>query len=115
MTEFERIKLELEEWSQPPGVSPSTLLGLSEPLRSILKQIMRTGSMSFAELADELPLTVAETGVIAELLVSGGLLQTGDEDPAAGIVYRLRRRRPQRREAPAAIWDRLLDDDEGDP
>lgn len=113
VTEYERIRQELEGWSQPPGVSPSTLLQLSEPLRSTLKQLMRSGSMGFAELADRLGLGADEAGVIAELLVSRGLLGSSADGPGGEDVYRLRRGRTHRPSAPAAIWDLLGDDDEG--
>jgi len=51
MTPFERMHAELREWSDPSGMSPSVLLQLSEPLRSTLRQIMRQGSVTFAELS----------------------------------------------------------------
>lgn len=113
-SEFERMRRELEGWSQSDGVSPSTLLQLSEPLRSTLKGIMRRGSMNFAELADGLRLDADESGVIAELLVARGLLESSTEGSGGDEVYRLRRGRSHRPKAPGAIWDRLLDDDGGD-
>lgn len=115
MTEFERIRAELERWPQGSGVSPSTLLEVEEPLRSILKRIMREGSMDFAELTGLLGLSESEAAEIAELMVTSGLLTSDTAEEGGATLYRLQRARTHRPAAPRAIWNRLLDDgDEGD-
>lgn len=112
MTPFERMQRELRAWSNPAGMSPSVLLQLSEPLRSTLRQIMRQGSVTFAELSVLLGLTMADTEAIADDLVTCGFLKTTETSDDGGLVYRIRHTKNHRPGAPLGVWNTLLGSDE---
>ena len=113
VTPFERMRQELSDWSSPGPLAPSVLLQLDEPLRGTLKHVMRHGSITFGELADRLGLTTSETETIADLLVACGFLKTTEEDARGTVVYRIRHTRTHRPGSPIAIWNALLDDEDG--
>lgn len=113
MTPFERMRQELTDWSRPGPLAPSVLLQLNEPLRGTLKQVMRQGSITFGELSERLALTTSETETIADLLVTCGFLKTTEEDAAGVVTYRLQHTRTHRPRSPIAIWNALLDDEDG--
>ncbi len=112
MSAFEEIKQELLAWSNPTGMSPSVLLQLSEPLRSTLQLIMRRGSVTFAELSEELGLDMPETEAVADLLVDCGFLKTSEEGSQGETVYRIRHSRTHRPESAVAAWNVLLGGEE---
>lgn len=105
---FDRMREELLDWSGTSGMSPSVLLQLNEPLRSALKRILREGSVTFAELSDDLGLDIGQTDTIADLLVACGFLKTSEERASGVVVYSIRHTKSHRPEAPVAIWDRLF-------
>ena len=108
MTAFERMREELRAWSNQAGMSPSVLLALNEPLRGALKRIMRQGSMTIDELGVALELDAPQTEVIAELLVTCGLLRTTEQGADGETTYRIRHASNHRPESPAAVWSLLL-------
>ncbi len=112
MTPFERMRQELRDWSDPSGMSPSVLLQLSEPLRGALRHIMRHGSVTFAELAALLGLSMAETESIADLLVTCGFLKTSETAEDGALVYRIRHTKHHRPGAPVGVWNTLLGADD---
>ena len=116
VTRVEQIRQELAEWVDSSGVSPSTLLQLNEPLRSTLKRILRQGSITFGDLADQLGLSMTETEMIADLLVACGFLKTSERSPSGELTYTIRHSRSHRPEAPVAVWNRLFEseDEESD-
>jgi len=109
---LERLKQDLEVWASPEGLRTTDMLDMPEPLRPILQTIMRRGSITIDELADELGCGPAEADEIADLLVSCGFLRTHDTQDDGHTVFRVRLARTRRR-TPAAIWSTLLDDQEG--
>lgn len=115
VSRFELMRRELSDWADPSGMSPSVLLQLNEPLRSTLKGILRKGSITFGDLATELDLSMADTEVIADLLVACGLLKTSERSSSGETVYVIRHSKSHRPEAPVAVWNRLFDtEDEAD-
>lgn len=109
---LERLKQDLEVWARPEGLRTTDMLDMPEPLRPILQTIMRRGSITIAELADELGCELTEADEVADLLVSCGFLRTHDDHEDGPTVFRVRLARTRRR-TPAAIWSKMLDDQEG--
>jgi DNA-binding MarR family transcriptional regulator len=108
MTEFERIRDELLAWSQPEGLTPSVLLQVTEPVRGVLRRILRSGSITFTELGTSLGLDTAQTEEIADVLVRCGFLKTSEVGPDGEAVYTIRHSKQHRPGAPVAVWDRLF-------
>lgn len=117
MSKFATLKQELSRYAFPAGISTSVLLEVSSPLRRVLQKIMRQGSMSFAELSEELDLEGDEATEIAELFVECGFLKSSEKAPTGAVVYRICHTRSHRPDAPIAVWREMLDDmrDDIDP
>ena len=117
MSSFEQIKQDLEAWCNPEGVSTSVLLQLNEPLGSTLRHVVRQGSMTFEELAQELKLDVEETEIIVNLLVACGFLKISMGESDGTRIYHLRHSKSHRSKAPVAIWRKIInglsEDDQG--
>ena len=110
MSKFATLKQELARYAFPAGISTSVLLEVSPPLRRVLQKIMRQGSMTFAELSEELDLEGDEATEIAELFVKCGFLKSSEQSSVGDVVYRICHTRSHRPDAPIAIWREMLDD-----
>lgn len=111
VSNFERVRAELDSAAPVTGVSASLLLDLDEPLRSVLKTLLRRGSMTLLELAAALDITGEETLIIAELMVRAGFVRSeaidADGTPVVRIVHAKQATRP---DSAAAYWSRILSD-----
>jgi DNA-binding MarR family transcriptional regulator len=73
--EFEHICQELENLLPLKNVTPFDILSFNDPLRMVLNHAFRTGQISLTELATRLGIEIAETEMVARLLVEKGLLK----------------------------------------
>ncbi len=106
---LERLKQDLEVWARPEGLRTTDMIDMPKPLRPILQTIMRRGSITVTDLADELDCDPQEADEIADLLVECGFLRSHDTQEDGQVVYRVKLARTRRR-TPASIWSKMLDD-----
>jgi hypothetical protein len=108
---FEQVRAELEAAVPVRGVSPSLLLELNDPLRSTLKSLLRSGSMTLAELATSLGIDGEETLAVADLMVRAGFVRheaiDADGSPVVRIVHAKQATRP---DSAAAYWSQILNE-----
>jgi hypothetical protein len=76
------------------GISAADLVGFPDPLRSMLRRLLRRGGAKLPDLALDLRLSVADTEEVVDLLLQKGILQYD------GDGYQIRTRRVAGRSVP---------------
>ena len=96
MDTFNQILLKLEEIEPVTGIIPTDVLELPDPIGSIIRMLIRKGSMTLSELAEALNLEQPQAQQIGELLTRKGFLvkefRSGKEPVYRAYIARMRRR-----------------------
>ena len=96
METFDQILLELEGLEPVTGIIPTDVLELPDPIGSIIRLLIRKGSMTLSELASAMKLEQPQAQQIGELLTRKGFLvkeyRTGKEPVYRAYIARMRRR-----------------------
>ena len=109
-TTFEELKQALTAVpAKPDGVSASDLELLPEAAQSVLRKMLRQGSMKISEFQSLIKLEMTESRAVIEILIEKGFLEkvTPDSEAAADPVYRLNIARKRGGTAPLKIWEAL--------
>ncbi|RPI26429.1 MAG: hypothetical protein EHM70_19040 [Chloroflexota bacterium] len=88
MDTFESILQTLDGVSQVEGITPINILELPESLCKALKKLLRIGSMSLNDLANETSLSEDQARIIGERLVQKGYLVVQDAQGGSAPIYR---------------------------
>lgn len=87
---FELLCKELEQREPVQGISIADVIEFPAPLSGTIRRMVRGRSMSVAEIAADLGLTVIESGRLAELMVDKGLVTTTIPEGGGEPIYRVR-------------------------
>lgn len=89
MENFDALLGKLAKLEKVNGITPVDILQLPHPLDNIVKEMMRKGGMTLAELAARLDLSMAETRRLGAVLIEKGFLQSEDRKESEGVVYKV--------------------------
>ena len=96
MDPFNQILLELEQLQPVTGIIPTDVLELPDPIGSIIRLLIRRGSMTLSELAEAMGLEQPQAQQVGELLTRKGFLgkeyRSGKEPVYRAYIARMRRR-----------------------
>ncbi len=96
METFDEILLKLEGIEPVTGIIPTDVLELPESISSIIRMLIRKGSMTLPELADAMSLEQPQAQQISELMTRKGFLvkeyRSGKEPVYRAYIARMRRR-----------------------
>lgn len=96
MDPFNQILLELEQLQPVTGIIPTDVLDLPDPIGSIIRLLIRRGSMTLSELAEAMGLEQPQAQQVGELLTRKGFLikeyRSGKEPVYRAYIARMRRR-----------------------
>jgi hypothetical protein len=106
---FEELKIALAACpAKPDGVGASDLELLPGPVQSILRRMLRQGSMKLSEFQSLSGLALDEARAVVGTLIEKGFVEKVAADPeAADPVHRLNIARKRGGTAPLKIWEAL--------
>ena len=80
MTDYEQLRNEVEEVPQVNGIVPVDILNLPQPLARLVRGLVRDKTISAAELAGELEITVEQATGLADSLIEKGYFLAVQDD-----------------------------------
>lgn len=96
METFDQIMLELDEIEPVTGIIPTDVLELPDLVGSIIRLLIRKGSMTLPELAEATNLERTQAGQLGDILTRKGFLvkeyRSGKEVIYRAYIARMRRR-----------------------
>jgi hypothetical protein len=104
--DFDKLCQQVESFSPGQGVSQSQILNLPHPFTSIFVKIVRQGSITAVELADDLSITIEQSHHLAVLMVEKGLLYSSYNESTGTQFYRARHARSRSRSR-SNVWEKL--------
>jgi predicted ArsR family transcriptional regulator len=103
MDKYQILHREIEGIPPVDGVTPMNIARLPEPFALLLRTIMRQGSMTVEQLADQLELTMEQAQNLGDHFVAKGYLRIETEGPDEGQVYRVYFARTRKRYIPPEL------------
>ena len=105
MDKYQVMYQELQEIPSVDGIAPTDVLSLPEHFERLLRTLMRKGSMTVEEVANELDLPVNQAQNLGDVLIEKGYLRAEGGGPDTGPVYRVYFARVRKRNIPAGLFD----------
>lgn len=87
------------------GISPTDILLLPKDFEQLLRTLMRKGSMTVEEFANQLDLPLDQAQNLGNLFVEKGYLRTEGKEPDSGPVYLVYLARVRRHNIPSSLFD----------
>jgi hypothetical protein len=101
---YESLLQEVNGLPQVEGVLPAGILELPDSVATLLRTIMRQGSMTVNELANFLEVGVSQADHLGEQLVAKGYLVSDTNNSEGGQVYRMFYARMRKRNIPSELF-----------
>jgi len=106
---FQYLHTEIDKRTRVNGITPIDMLSLPNPLNNLFDKIMRQGSLSLTEVAEEVQTNATEAKELANLLINKGYLRLVEKRSDNEIIYQIRFAAKRKRRVPPKLWQALSD------